>query len=55
LPFDINIEKFETDLQVYVRKHETSQGTALVITTGTTDERFEQIQDAALNQATPKQ
>lgn len=55
LPFDINIEEFEADLQVYVRKHETSQGTALVITTGTTDERFDQIQDAALNQATPKQ
>lgn len=55
LPFDINIEEFEADLQGYVRKHETSQGTALVITTGTTDERFDQIQDAALNQATPKQ
>ena len=55
LPFDINIEDFETNIQGYVRKHNTSQGTALIINTGTTDEQFDQIQDAALNQATPKQ
>lgn len=55
LPFDISIEDFETNLQVYVRKHNTSQGTALIINTGTTDEQFDQIQDEALNQATPKQ
>lgn len=55
LPFDIDIEQLEAALKANVRKHKTSQGTALIINTGTTDESFDQIQNAALNQATPKQ
>lgn len=55
LPFDLNIEELASTLQSSIKKYETSQGSSLVIMKGTTDEVFDQIQDVALNQATPKQ
>lgn len=55
LPFQFEIEKIPADLQSSVKRYETSQGSSLVIMYGTSDEDFNRIQDAALNQAPLKQ
>lgn len=55
VPFEVKADTIPTELQPSVQKLDNSQGTSLVINKGTTDEEFDQIEQAIIDQATPKQ
>ncbi len=55
VPFEVKADTIPTGLQPSVQKLDNSQGTSLVINKGTTDEEFDQIEQAVIDQATPKQ
>ncbi|WP_180134631.1 DEAD/DEAH box helicase [Acinetobacter sp. YH12070] len=55
VPFEVKADTIPTELQPSVQKLDNSQGTSLIINTGTTDEEFDQIEQAVIDQATPKQ
>lgn len=55
VPFKVKADTIPTELQPSVQKLDNSQGTSLVINKGTTDEEFDQIEQAIIDQATPKQ
>ncbi len=53
VPFEVKADTIPTGLQPSVQKLDNSQGTSLVINKGTTDEEFDQIEQAVIDQATP--
>jgi type III restriction enzyme len=55
VPFEVKADTIPTELQPSVQKLDNSQGTSLVINKGTTDEEFDQIEQAIIDQATQKQ
>lgn len=55
VPFKVEVEQLPTELKSHVKTYETSQGTAVVIAQGVTDDKFDAIEQAVTQQAnTPK-
>lgn len=55
VPFEVKVDTIPTELKPSIQTLDNSQGTSLVINKGTTDEEFDQIEQAVVDQATPKQ
>jgi len=55
IPFDVKPNVIPEELKSAIQTRENSQGTSLIINKGTTDEEFDQIEQAVMQQATPKQ
>ena len=55
IPFVVTPQLIPTNLQPAIQTRENSQGTSLIINKGTTDEEFDQIEQAVIEKATPKQ
>lgn len=55
VPFEVKADTIPTELKPSIQTLDNSQGTSLVINKGTTDEEFDQIERAVIDQATLKQ
>ena len=55
VPFVLKQDDLPNEVKAAVQARETSQGTALIINKGTSDEEFDRIEQAIIEQATPKQ
>lgn len=52
VPFKVEVEQLPVELKPHVKTYETSQGTAVVIAQGLSDDNFDKIEQAVTNLAT---